>query len=168
MINETFSHSESGVFRAVTGGAYNFPNSYGDIAIGSSFPRKGTIPIANTWPGTFKTGGKCVRGTSTEFTKLLVGSYLYDGSVLRQIDYILSDTMMFLKQAFPSDVSVAAAVKICERQFFKLIVCDSTHATESAILQEAPFRPGIKFFDGGSPVSYDASSAGEVSFSAHQ
>jgi hypothetical protein len=168
MLNETLFHAENGAFRAQTGGAYNIPNAYGEIMRGTSFPRKGTIPEAVTREGTFKTTGKAVRGTSTQFTKLLQGSYLYNGDVLRQIDHVVSDELMFLKQAFPSDVSVSTNVKVCERQFYKSIYAKSTHATEDATLQEAPFSPGDAFLDGGAPVAYDTTSAGEISFSVHQ
>jgi hypothetical protein len=167
MINETMFHDESAVFRAVTGSTYNIPNSYGSILSGSSFPVKGTIPVAVTRVGTFKTTGKAVRGTGTDFTKMIPGSYLYNGTVLRRVDYILSDTLLFLIQAFPSDVSVDTAVKVCDRQYYKMIYAKSTHETDAAILQEAPFRAGDTFLDGGAPVSYDAT-AGEISFSLHQ
>lgn len=167
MVNETLFHNESGVFRAVTGGTYNLPNSYGEIMSGTSFAKKGTIPVCVTSLGTMKSGGKTVRGTGTQFTRLLVGSYLYDGSVLRQIDYIVSDTMLVLKQAFPTDLSVATPVKFCERQFYKMIIATSTDTANSAILNEAPFRPNDKVFDGGAPYSYDATT-GEISFQVSQ
>ena len=161
-------HSESAVFRAVTGAAYNIPNSYGDIVSGSSFPLKGTLPVAVTYPGTFKSTGKNVRGTGTNFTGFILGSWLYDGNVIRQIDYVVSDTFLVLKQGFPTDVSVASAVRICERQFYKMIIAMSTHATQPAILQEAPFRVNDRVLDGGAPYSYDTSSGGEISFEVHQ
>lgn len=167
MINETLFHAENNTFRAVTGGAYNFPNSYGDIIKGSSFPIKGTIPVSLAYPGTFKSTGKNVRGTGTQFTRFIIGSYLYDGNVLRQIDYVVSDTFLVLKQGFPSDVASDTSVRICERQYFKMIIAMSTHATQSATLQEAPFRPNDRVVNGGSPWSYDATS-GEISFEAHQ
>lgn len=164
MLNETFFHDEFGTFRAVTGAAYNIPNSYGDIISGTTFPTKGTVPLAATKLGTFKSTAKAVRGTGTEFTKLIQGCYLYDGSVLRQVDYVVSDTLLFLRQAFPSDVGSDTAVKICERQYFREILAKNTHATQSATLQEAPMRPGAEIKDGGAPVSYDASGGGEISF----
>ncbi len=167
MINETMSHSESGTFRAVTGAAYNIPNSYGDIMKGTAFPVKGTIPVSLTYPGTIKSTGKAVRGTSTEFTKLIIGSYVYAGDVIRQIDYVVSDTLMFLKEAFPVDLSSDTLFKICERQYYKMIIASSTHATDSAILQEAPFRANDRVVNGGAPYSYDATS-GEISFEVHQ
>lgn len=168
MINETLFHNESGTFRAVTGGAYNIPNSYGDIMAGASFPVKGTIPISVPQLGTFVSGGKAVRGTGTQFTKFIIqGDYLYDGNILRQIDYVQSDVLLFLKEAFPTDVSSATAVKTCARQFFKMIIAKSTHATVNAILQEAPFVIGDHVANGGAPYSYDATS-GQISFQMSQ
>lgn len=168
MVNEALFHDEQATFRAVTGGAYNFPNSYGLIASGTNFPTKGTIPQAVTQIGTFKSTGKVVRGTGTQFTQFIIqGDYLYDGNVLRQIDYVQSDTMLFLKEGFPTDISSDTTVKTCSRQFFKLIIAKSTHATVNAILQEAPFVPGDHTYNGGAPYSYDATS-GQISFQASQ
>ena len=166
MINETFFHPETGVFNAVTGGAYNLP-FYGAIVRGSVFPSIGTIPIAVTYVGTMKSTGKNVRGTGTQFTKIIQGSYLYAGNVVREVDYVVSDTLLVLKQAFPSDLSVDTAVKVCERQYFKMIVAKNTHASAAAILQEAPFAAGRVLVGGGAPMSYDAT-YGEISFDVHQ
>jgi hypothetical protein len=167
MINETLFHAEEGTFRAITGSTYNIPNAYGEIMRGSSFPTKGTIPDAVTREGTFKSTGKAVRGTGTQFTKLLQGSYLYNGDVIRQIDHVVSDDLLFLKQAFPSDVSVATTVKVCERQFFKRIYAKNTHESASVTIQEASLRPGDPVLNGGAPLSYDAGS-GEITFTVHQ
>lgn len=167
MINETTFHADQGAFRAVTGGAYNIPNSYGEIVRGTTFPIKGTVPLAVTYPGTIKTTGKAVRGTGTDFSILIVGSYVYAGDVLRQIDYVVSPTFMFLKEGFPADLSSDTALRICERQFFKMIIAESTHASASAILQEAPFSPGSRVVSGGAPYSYDATS-GTIAFQADQ
>jgi hypothetical protein len=167
MINETMFHPEWATFRAVTGGAYNFPNSYGDIMSGSSFPVKGTIPVSLTYPGTFKTTGKNVRGVGTDFTKFIIGSFLYDGNVLRQIAYITSANFMTLTEGFPTDVSIATNVRICERQFFKMIIAMNTHATVAATLQEAPFLPNDRVVNGGAPYSYDATGS-QISFQASQ
>lgn len=168
MLNETISQQEYAAFRAVTGSVYNMPDAYGEIQRGNSFPRKGTIPNAVTREGTFKSTGKNVRGTNTQFTKLLQGSYLYDGNAVRQIDYVVSDDLLVLRQGFPSDVAVATTVKVCERQFFKSIYGKNTDASATAYIQESPFRPGDVFLDGGAPIAYDASgSYGEISFSCH-
>lgn len=166
MINETQFHDELAVFRAVTGGAYNLPNAYGGFARGSAFPRVGTIPLAVALPGTILSTGKAVRGSSTEFTKLIQGSYIYAGNVLRQIDYVVSDTLLFLKQAFPTDLSIATNLKVCERQYFKMIKTTNTDSANDAILQEAPIAPGTSVINGGAPLSYDATS-GELQFEGH-
>jgi hypothetical protein len=168
MLNETLFHAEEATFRAVTGSAYNIPNAYGEIVKGSAFPTKGTMPSAVTREGTFKSEGKAVRGTNSQFTKLLQGSYLYNGDVLRQIDHVVSDDLLFLKQAFPADVSVATTVKVCDRQFYKKIYAKNTHASTSAIIQEAPLVSGDEFVNGGAPVAYDASGGGQLSFTVHQ
>lgn len=151
----------------MTGSLYNFPDSYGNIRKGSSFPTVGTIPQAVTKTGwTFKSTGKAVRGTGTEFTKLIQGSFLYSGSELRQIDYVVSDTLLFLKQGFSSDISAALPVKIVERQYFKMVTVDNTHATDSAMLQEAPFAAGARSLTGGAPLSYNAT-YGTLAIEAH-
>lgn len=170
MINETFAHDENGTFRAVTAGAYNIPNSYGGFARGSSFAAKGTIPLAVVREGTFKTTGKAVRGTSSQFTKIKPGDYLFDitSNTLRAVDYVVSDTLMFLLQAFPSDIGSDTTVRTCERQYFKLIVVHNTHASTDAVLCEAPFAPGEKMLNGGAPISYDTTGGGELSFDVHR
>jgi len=167
MINETLFHAEQGTFRAVTGGAYNLPNSYGNIVYGATFPVIGTIPLAVTYEGTIKSTGKTVRGTGTQFTRFIEGSYIYAGGVLRQIDYVNSDTMLTLKQAFFPDLTSDTALKICERQYFKKIYAKNTHASAAAVLQEAPLAPGMEMTNGGAPVSFDGTSS-QISFNLHQ
>jgi hypothetical protein len=163
MINETLFHAEESNFRAVTGGAYNIPNAYGEIMKGSSFPAKGTIPIAVTHVGTFSSEGKAVRGTGTSFTNLIQNSFLYNGDVLRKIDYVVSDTLLFLKQEFPANAT-DLDVLVCERQFFKMVMASNSHASEAATLQEAPLAAQDRQLTGGAPFSYDASGGGELSF----
>jgi hypothetical protein len=167
MINETLFHAEQGTFRAVTGGAYNMPNAYGEIEIGSAFPSTGTIPKSVIKQGTYNTTGKGVRGTGCKFTELLEGSYLWNGSVLRAIDHIVDDNLMFLKQAFPSDVSSNLQVRVCEGQFYKMIYVKNTHTSNSSTINEAPFRAQDAFVNGGAPLSYDALT-GELSFMVSQ
>lgn len=163
MINETLFHAEEANFRAVTGGAYNIPNAYGEILKGSSFPTKGTIPEAVTHVGTIDSEGKAVRGTGTTFTSLMQGSYLYNGDVLRKIDYVVSDTLLFLTQEFPANAS-GLALKVCERQFYKMVMAVNTSTDTAAVLQEAPIAAQDRQLTGGSPISYDASGGGELSF----
>lgn len=165
--NETIFHAEEAVFRAVTGSTYNIPNAYGEIVRGSSFPKVGTIPEAVVREGTFKAEGKAVRGTNTLFTKLIQGSYLYDGNVVRQIDYVVSDNLLFLKEAFPSNVSVDTPVRVCERQFYKMVYAKNTHLSDSPTFQEALIRPSDVHVSGGAPVAFDATS-GEISFELHR
>lgn len=164
MINETKFHAETATFRAVTGGAYNFPDAYGVIKAGTAFQTKGSIPQATAQSGTIISQGKNVRGTGTEFTKLNLGDFLYQKDVVRQITEIISDTLLVLKEAFPTDITVAVTPLVCKPQIFKKITAKSTHASTAATaLQESPFRVGDEFISGGAPLSYDAT-AGEISF----
>lgn len=167
MINETISHDEFGVFAAQTGGAYNFPGAYGVIQKGSAFPLKGSIPIATKHFGTITSEGTAVRGVGTQFGLLNPGDYLYHKDVVRQIEYIVSDTLLFLEQAFPSSITIGETPLICKRQTFKMVYAESVHATVAATLQEAPF-PALasKSLSGGSPISYDAT-LGTIRFEAH-
>lgn len=178
MFNELKWYDEKGTYRAVTGGAFNFPQSDGTILkgdgtpSGGQFPTKGTIPIARQYTGTITTNGVKARFASmsaADFAKLKKGDYLYDGDVIRQIKDVLAPEsfLVELEQAFPSDLN-AADILHCERQFFKAIYARSTHASDAATaLQEAPFAVGDNFLNGGAPIAYDAT-AGEISFTCNK
>lgn len=173
MFNETKWHDEQGTYRALTGGAFNFPQGDGSVlsgngsGSGNQFPYKGTIPLARILDGLISSTGKAVRGDiDANFDQLKVNDYLYDGSVLRQIDYIQTSKLLFLKEAFPSDV-VDITIRVCGRQDLKAIYAKNTHASESAILQEAQFAAGGTFLNGGAPISYDAS-LGDIEFTVHK
>lgn len=174
MINETISHDEFAVFRATTGGAYNFPFAYGIIQKGSPFPLKGSIPVATQHYGTIKSTGKNVIGIGTKFELLNPGDYLYHKDVVRQIDYIIAPVPgstyqnLVLTEAFPSDITVGETPLVCKRQTFKMLFAESVDTAADAILQEAPFAFGTgKSLSGGAPISYDATN-GKISFEAHQ
>lgn len=167
MYNETKWYAEKETFRAVTGASANFPQGDGTIEVGT-FPAKGTIPIAKEPGGTIISEGLYVRGTDTTFmTSVKKGDFIYDEDVLREVANVLSDILLELKQEFPTDISVAIDLKVCSPQDIKAIYAHSTHGSDSSILQEAPFRPGSTFLNGGAPISYDAT-AGEISFTVHK
>lgn len=169
MFNETPFHAEVATFRAQTGGAYNIQGAYGLMVRGSSFPTKGSIPIATGKSGTIISTGKKVRGdANTRFlSEMREGDYLYHKDVVRRIAYVESDYMLTLTQEFPTDITVAVIPLVCESQFYKAIYAKNTHASADAILQEAPITPGNTFLNGGAPISYDASS-GELEFQVHK
>ncbi len=157
-------HPEGAAFRAVTGGAYNIPGPYGVIAYGSSFPTRGTIPLSTPKAGTIISTGKNVRGSSTTFlSDVKKGDYIHANNVVREIDYVISDTLLVLKEGFQPDISTAHGLRICSPQIYKSIYAKSTDSTNAAILQEASFVAGDVSFTGGSPLSYDATS-GQISF----
>ncbi len=163
MFNETMWHAEKQVFRAVTGGAYNIPFQYGQIIAGSTFPTVGTIPISDPVTGTVISQGRAIRGTGTLFTtELSIDDHIHAKNVGRKIDHIVSDTLLFVVEQFPTDISVATAIRACHPQTYKSIYAKST-GVANATLQEAPFDPNDTFLNGGAPISYDAT-AGEISF----
>lgn len=169
MFNETLYHPEVATFRAATGGAYNLIGAYGVMAKGTSFPNKGAIPIPTGKSGTIKSTGKAVRGTGTLFTReMRPGDYLYHKEVVRRIDYIESDTLLHLTQAFPSDISVSEIPLYCESQMYKAVYAKNTHASTSAVFQEAPIAPSNTFLNGGAVISYDASAGGTLEFQFHK
>lgn len=171
MFNETFFHAEQAVFRASTGGAYNLIGAYGVMTKGTVFNTKGAMPIPTGKSGTIYSTGKGVRGNSTLFlSQMKPGDYIYAKDVVRRIDYIVSDTLLFLTQEFPTDIASGAPVipLICEQQFYKSIYAKNTHASTSAVLQEAPMAPGQTFLNGGAPVSFDASGGGTIEFQLHK
>lgn len=173
MINETIFHDEFAVFRAVTGGAYNFPFAYGVIAKGTPFPAKGSIPVATQHYGSIKSTGKKVLGIGTRFELLNAGDFLYHKEVVRQIDYIVAPVsgtdyqILFLTEAFPTDISVGETPMVCKRQTFKMVYAESVSDSADATLQEAPFPFGTsRSLSGGAPISYDATS-GKIAFEVH-
>lgn len=168
MFNETLYHPEFATFRAATGGAYNLIGAYGIMAKGTSFPAKGAIPIPTGKSGTIISTGKGVRGTGTLFTKQMKpGDYLYHKEVVRRIDYIVSDTLMFMTQGFPSDITVGEIPLLCDNQMYKAVYAKNTHASADAIFQEAPISPANTFLNGGAVISYDATGS-ELEFQLHK
>lgn len=170
MINETLFHPEVAVFRAQTGGAYNFPKAYGVVVNGTSFPTIGSIPQATPKNGTIISQGKNVRGIGTSFTtQMQIGQYIYAKNVVRRITLIISDTLLEINQAFPTDItSPAVTPLICEPQTYKMVYVKNTHASTAAVVQEAPMASGAQMVEGGSPFSYDASGGGTLEIEAHK
>jgi hypothetical protein len=169
MINETLYHPEVALWRASTGGAYNFPGAYGVIYTGSAFPTKGAIPQPTGKNGTIISQGTKVRGTGTLFlSQMKPGDFIYAKDVVRQIDYIESDTLLTLKQGFPTDIATGISPLICEQQTYKMIYAKNTNASTAAVLQEAPFAFGNTHVSAGAPFSYDASGGGTIEFEGHK
>ena len=97
---------EAATYRAQTGGRYNILGAYGLMVTGTSFPTKGAIPIPTGQSGTIVSTGKKIRGTSSKFlSEFIPGDFIYHKDVVRRIDYIESDTLMTLTQAFPTDIA---------------------------------------------------------------
>lgn len=159
-------HAQTNDFRAVTGGAYRLRSPYGFIAYGSSFPRVGTIPLSRPLNGTIISQGIHVRGTGTAFlTDLREGYYIHAKNVVRKIRHIISDTLLELEGGFPTDIaSPGEGLRFVKPQTYLTVYAKSTGSAD-AILQESPFRQNDTSFQGGSPVSYDASASNaEISF----
>lgn len=167
MFNETKWYAETATYRAVTGVSASFPQPNGKITV-ATFPTKGTVPIAKTPAGTINSDGVNVVGTGTAFgSSVKKGDFLYNGTVIRKIQDVIDDTHLVLSQEFPSDLS-GETLKVCECQFFKAIYAHSSDPdADATALQEAPFRSGGTFLNGGAPIAYDAT-AGEISFTVHK
>lgn len=174
-VNETKWYDEKATYRAVTGAGFNFPLPDGTILYGGGsgsgeqFPNVGTIPIAKDYNTselgnlTFTSKGVNVRVSGEAPPQIKPDDYIYDGNLhIRRIKSVMG-TLIELWEAFPSDIGAATPLKICERQFFKSIRAKNTHASGAASLQNAPFKAGDEFENGGAPVVYSAGS-GEISF----
>lgn len=170
MINETLYHPESSIWRATTGGAYNFPSAYGIIASGTVFPNKGAIPVPTNKNGTIISQGKKVRGTGTLFLtqQIKPGDFIYAKEVVRQVDYVESETLLTLKQAFPTDIATGVSVLVCEQQTYKMVYAKNTHASSAGVLQESPMAAGNTHLSAGAPFSYDFSGGGTLEIEAHK
>jgi hypothetical protein len=165
MFNETQSHAERGVLRAITGGAYKLFGPYGTIVSGTTFPTRGTIPMSSPKAGTIISQGTMVRGTSTTFkTDVQEEDYIHANNVVRKVRHVISDTLLELMEAFPADISTAHGLRICRPQVYKSIYAKNTHASTSSLVQEAPFAPADTYFQGGAPISFDATGGGQLDF----
>lgn len=142
-----------------------------------SFPAKGCVPLPVTDVGTFQTdnlgstAGLVVLGTNTQFltgtsqTRPEKGDYLCDTNfVLRRIKSVDSDNRITLEAKFPSSVVAGTAVKVVRKQYCRQITASCT-GTVAASLNEQSFAVGDKWFNDGTPISYDVSAASsEISF----
>lgn len=163
---ETMWHAQTNDFRMVTGSAYRCRGAYGAIIYGSAFPRIGTIPLSTPAAGTIISQGPNVRGTNTLFlSQLREGQFLHAKNVTRKILHIISDTLLVLESGFPTDIaSPGEGVRFIRPQAYKTIYAKST-GSSNPVLQEAPFVSGDTSFQGGAPISYDASGSNqEISF----
>jgi hypothetical protein len=155
------------VFQASTGGRYRIKSAYGIVATGTAFPAKGSIPAASGKSGTILSTGTKVRGTSTLFmTQFTEGDFLYQKEVVRRVTAVLSDTLLEIADAFPTDISVAVIPMKCEFNHYKTIYAKNVHASGAAIIQEGRLSSGNTFLGQGVPISYDAD-AGTLEFTIH-
>lgn len=164
MFNQNEWHAEKAVFRAVTGGAYKLLGPYGRIIQGSSFPKKGTIPLSSPKAGTIITTGLMVRGTGTHFlTDVQEEDFIHANNVVRKVRHVITDTLLELEQAFPVDISSAHGLWVCRPQVYNAIYAKSTGGADATALQEVPFAQNDVYNQGGAPISFDAT-AGQIDF----
>lgn len=165
MLNRTIFHEEKSVYRIVTGQTH---------PIFGAIPDKGCIPFPDTKTGTFSTdnfdssGGKIMRGTNTLFTTELIAgtTHVYYNGAVRLVKRVYSDVMAELEYAFPASAT-AQAVKVPPHGKYRQIYAESTGVNQPAVLQDAPFRPGKSFLNGGAPVAYNVYESGsdaEITF----
>lgn len=170
MINETLWHDERSTYRAVTGVMSTFPNAEGTIER-FVMPTKGTVPLARTFSGTIESDGVNVRGTDTAFfgDGIKIGDYLYDGDgAVRKIKEIITEELMVVEYPFPSDISAASPVLVCERQTFKMITWQNV-GSGIGVLQEVLIAVGERAMNGGAPVAYDATASNaQIAFTVSQ
>ena len=80
---------------------------------------------------------------------------------------VISDTLIQLEQAFPSDISTAHGLWVCRPQVYNSIYAKSTGDVDATALQEAPFAQNDTLVNGGAPISFDAT-AGQIDFTLSQ
>jgi hypothetical protein len=141
-----------------------------------TFPAKGCIPLPVLPTGTLDsdnagtTSGLVVKGTSTTFLSGTAtnrpekGDFLADANyVLRRIKSVDSDTQITLDAAFPSSLS-SAVFRLVKKNKYRFILASST-GTAAASLDEQGFAVNDKFFNDGTPLSYDVTTASsQISF----
>lgn len=140
------------------------------------FPAKGCIPQAINPAGTATTdnsgttAGLVVLGSGTTFltgvtlTRPEKGDFLADANfVLRRIKSVDSDTQITLDAKFPS--SLSGVVRLVKKNKYRSILASCT-GTVACSLDEQAFAVNDKWFNDGTPLSYDVSAAGkQISFS---
>lgn len=145
-----------------------------------TIPVKGTFPLPLTQTGTITTNnaggapalaGRIVAGVGTLFItggvtyKVEVGDYLAHPTTreIRRIEFVNSDTMLTLVNAFSASVT-GVALLLVKKNYYRYILASST-GTAAASLNEQGFAINDKFFNDGAPLSYDVSTASsEISF----
>lgn len=126
-----------------------------------TFPIMGCFPLPRRLTGTIAAdlNGVKVRGTSTVFlTELTPGDFIYFNGQLRKIRFIFSDTMLELEYAF-EQVFTAAILESPITKHYKIITTKST-GTAVAILNEQEMAVGESVVSGGTPLSYNVTTAG--------
>jgi hypothetical protein len=165
MLNRTLFHEEIATYRIVTGQTH---------PIFGAIPDVGCIPFPDLKTGTFSTdnsaadAGVIVRGNGTLFTTELIAgtSFLYFNGAVRRVKNIMGDTLLELYYKFPSSVT-AQLMKVPPANKYRQIYAESSGTNQPAVLQEAPFRPGKVFLNGGAPIAYsvyESSGDAEITF----
>lgn len=132
-----------------------------------SIPTTGCIPLPETLTGTITTNnaggptagdGKIVIGSGTIFlTEVAPGDFIYNGTSVRKVRYVFSDTMLEIENAFPSSLTTQA-LKVPKRMLYKRIQV-SCAGSANSIVQEAALKIGDIIVTGGTPLAYDAAAA---------
>lgn len=109
-----------------------------------------------------------MRGSGTAFTSELIAgtTHVYYNGAVRLVKRVHSDVLAELEYAFPASVT-AQAVKVPPHGKYRQIYAESTGTSQPAVLQDAPFRPGQNFLNGGAPVAYNVYESGsdaEITF----
>lgn len=121
---------------------------------------KNTLPASETITGTMLSTGFWVRGIGTKFTtELRKDEYLYNGDVLRRIQFIVSDTLLRLTDAFPADITIAIAVKRPSLTRYRNALFKNTGATAATVNESTLTSGSTKEYEhvgGIAPISYDA------------
>jgi len=157
-LNQNFTNNEHLVERIKTGTTHPYLGA---------IPTTGCIPLPETLTGTITTDnaggevakdGKTVIGDGTIFlTEVFPGDFIYNGTSVRKVRYVFSDTMLELEQAFPASLT-AADLKVPKKNLYKQIVAFCA-GTANSIVQEAQLKLGDQITTGGTPISYDAAAA---------
>jgi hypothetical protein len=157
-LNQNLTNNEYLVERIKTGVTHPYLGA---------IPTTGCIPLPETLTGTISTdnsggatagNGKIVLGVGTIFlTEVMPGDFLYNGTSVRKVRYVFSDTMLEIENAFPSSLTTQA-LKVPKRNLYKRIQV-SCAGTGNSIVQEAHIKIGDIVVTGGTPLAYDAAAA---------
>jgi hypothetical protein len=113
-----------------------------------------SVPASTAGTGTFSSSGVVVTGTGTNFTLLKEGDYLINetASNIQEVERVISDTSLRLKEAFSANASGE------DFKYIKRVFCKLTNLSIAAGEGEDTAVDGVTLIQGNS-LNYEVAQA---------